>query len=417
MQAHFNASSRSINAELSQLLVTVVLAISLFYSMLLLAYSWMVEDNIFNRQVYDEATYIQEVYQATGDLIDPRPSYMTLHEDWRGLPQQFKEEQRSKPDKIEFQHPDGRTVHIQLFTLGNTVYVLAADVEGYEVSREFLPGVLWLLALLSVFLCVVVAVIALRKARKITYPLNQLANQVASEKNVEDIVISGDYPGNEIGQLAEIMQNTFERLTQTLIRETHFTKDVSHEIRTPVAISRNILAKPMLQVSDDEWQTLRDANVRLEQTTETLLALARKESTLVTRTNLTALFEQCLLNNPDINYSDKGQNIAFEIACDKDIFRAVNRNLVSILFNNVLSNIVHYTAGYSVSVLIDETEITFTNHYQKQPPTDPLKSGEKGESSQGMGHGLSLIQRIADVYSWHVQVDVADRTFQLTLHI
>lgn len=417
MKLKTTSSNHSINTELSKLLVSVVLIITLFYSLLLLAYSWMVEDNIFNRQVNDEAAYIQEVYQATGNIVDPRAAYMSWHVNWRGLPESVKQQRIDKPDKVEFDHPDGRTMHIKVFMLGKTTYALAADIADFEVSRDFLPGVLWTLVFLSLLCCGLVAIVAVLKAKKITRPLNQLAQQLRKHQNIENIDITGDYPNNEIGALADRTKDAFKRLTQAWEREANFTKDVSHEIRTPVAVSRNILTKSLSQVSVEEWQTLNNANVRLEQTTETLLALARNESTHVTQTNLTELLEMCLLNNADVNYTEKGRNIEFEVECDDDVFRTVNRNLVEILFNNVLSNIVHYIAGNWVSIEISATGITFTNYFQKEPPTNPLQSGEKGENSKGIGHGLSLIRRIAEIYEWRVDVTVTQQKFCLTLNM
>ena len=125
----------------------------------------------------------------------------------------------------------------------------------------------------------------------------------------------------------------------------------------------------------------------------------------------------CLLNNADVNYTEKGRNIEFEVECDDDVFRTVNRNLVEILFNNVLSNIVHYIAGNWVSIQLSATGITFTNYFQKEPPTNPLQSGEKGENSKGIGHGLSLIRRIAEIYEWRVDVTVTQQKFCLTLNM
>lgn len=407
--------NQSINAAISKLLVSVVLVITLFYSTLILIYSWVVEDNIFNRQVINEAAYIQQIYQSTGEIVQPRSSYMTLHLDWQGLPLRFKQEKAQKPDKVEFDYPDGRTIHLQLFTMANQTYVLSADVAGFEVSRDFLPRIIWMLALLSLCCCLVVALVAIVRARMITLPLNRLAEQVSKNQRIEDIQIRGNYPNNEIGILAVRIKDAFERLALSWAREANFTKDVSHEIRTPVTIVKNLLAKPLSDVTQEDWQTLKEANLRLEQTTEVLLALARNESTNQSNTNLTQLLEQCLLQNTDVNLSQKGREIEFEIDALQDVYQTINENLVSILFNNILSNIVHYTSGKWVTIKMTSTDITFTNAYQQAPPIDLLKSGEKGSNSQGIGHGLSLVKRISDACGWQVFVSVTEKHFVLTL--
>ena len=406
----------SITTAINKLLVSISLTITLIYSLLILTYSWVIEDNIFNRQVLSEAKYIQEQFAKTQQLTSPRTSYMSLHNDWEGLPKEFKQEYLQKPDKIEFSSPVLGTVHIQVLSLGKEVYVLAANVDAYEVSRDYLPTTLVWLLVLSIICCSLVAIYGLYKARKLINPLNRLANQVSSKDEINQVEVDDNYPNNEIGILAEKIKETFSRLTDAWEREAHFTKDVSHEIRTPVAIAKNILAQPFTKTTEQEWRQLTEANMRLEQITNTLLALARNESTNSETTNVTALIENCLLTNSDVNHSKKGQSIKFNISAGRDVFLEVNTPLVAILFNNVLSNIVHYTTGDDVSIEITSSSVKFVNSYQHAIPNELFKSGEKGSFSQGIGHGLNLIERIAHVYEWQVRVDTSSQAFSLSIN-
>lgn len=415
--------THSINHAISKLLFFVVFIVTLIYSSFILMYSWLVEDNIFNRQVMEEAKYIKQVYHATGNVISPRISYMSLHPNWEGLPLDFKYQHQAKPDRVEFDTENNGTMHIQILELDNEIYALAANVSAFEVSRDYLPNVvIWLIAF-SFSCCLIVALIAYKAAKKITLPLNLLATQISVIGDPEKIKIKGDYPDNEIGTLASCLEQTISRLQQALAREAHFTKDVSHEIRTPIAIAANILSKPIESISIKDWQKLNETNFRLNQITETLLALARNESTETLETNLTELLEQCLLSNADISYTEKGQGIEFEIIEQSDIYQIVNPNLVSILFHNVLSNIVHYISGNRVTISPTSKSIEFKNHYQQANhktmsedlPESLLESGTKGENSQGIGHGLNLIKRIAEIYGWQIEVSAKGDVFILTI--
>lgn len=405
----------TIKGAFTQLLVTVVLVISAIYSLLLLGYSWMIEDNIFNRQVLDEARFIQHYFKTNQTLPPLRSRYMSLHSDWQGLPPKIKLEHQRKPSKVEFTTNDGRTIHIHKFKLNNKPYILAADVASFEVSRDYLPSMLWTLVILSTTFCLIVALLALHRAKRITLPLERLARQVAEEKAITDIQISGDYPNNEIGLLANRIKESFSRLTDAWLRESNFTKDISHEIRTPVAIANNILALPSHQLDDTKWQKLRDTNLQLAQITETLLALARNESTEVENTNLSILIEQCLLSNPDINYSEKGQALEFNLNNQEDVYLTINQQLITILINNILSNIVHYTSGQRIDIELTQSVLSFSNSFIQPPPAGVFNSGTRGQSSDGIGHGLSLIKRIADVYQWHVTVNTTQSKFTLSI--
>lgn len=405
----------SINKAISKLLVLVVLLITVIYSLLILVYSWLIEDNIFNRQVLNEASYIKQVYQSSGKVVSPRIAYMSLHRNWEGLPIAFKTQHEIKPDQVEFDAGNEGTVHIHIFELDNVVYALASNVSAFEVSRDYLPRVLIWLGIFSIICCSLVASVTYFSARKITKPLEALADEVSTKSDSDKVRIEGQYPNNEIGVLASCLKDTFEKFYLALSRETHFTKDVSHEIRTPVAIAKNILEKPLAEVSALEWQKLNETNFRVEQVTETLLALARNESTEKQLTNITATLEQCILNNADIKYTPKGQNIEFEILEQQDVYKEVNPNLISILLNNILSNIIHYSSANTVTINVAKSGIEFRNYYRQPLPESPLESGNKGLQSQGIGHGLNLIKRIAEIYNWQITLDTDKQVFRLTI--
>lgn len=417
----FNLKSKgigqhSISTAVSSLLVGSVLVITVVYSLLLVGYAWIVQDNIFNRQVDEEANYIRSVFQTTGEVVPPRAPFMTLHPDWQGLPAEFKQESYARPDKIEFDSPDGRTIHIQRIDLDGITYVLAADVAGFEVNRDYLPNVVWALVFLSVFFCVVVAVIAFFKARKITRPLINLASQVSIEENIEQADIQGTFPNNEVGVLANAIKTAFQNLKAAWTREANFTKDVSHEIRTPIAVMHNILAKPQESLTQSQWRQLKQASLTIKLTTKTLLALARNESTITSTVNLSQLLEQCVLSNSDVNHTEKGKRINFEIDCPKDVFKEVSLNLIEILINNILSNIVHNTSEENVFISLYQDKFEFTNSYHNDLPEQLMQSGQRGQYSHGIGHGLSLISRIAELYDWQVGVNVEDGHFSLFIY-
>lgn len=414
----------SIQSEISKLVVGAVLLVALAFSSFIFLYSWLIEDNIFNRQVTGEANYIKQNFALTGKVIQPRTAYMSLHANWQGLPSKAQLKYMQDPKLVELTDIEGRTLHIQVFSLGQVEYVLAADVAGFEVSKDYFPFALSWLGLMIFITCVLVAGLALFKARRITQPLNKLTAQIAGNTQsgeptnlaLGNIQIDEHYPDNEIGFLAKTTRQVLAGLTEAWNRETNFTKDVSHEIRTPVAVSKNILAKPLSEIDQLQWQQLRTENIRIEQITQTLLALARNESTQIKQVNVTALVEHCLLTNLDINQSSKGQAIKFNIAQQPDIFKLVNENLVELMLNNLLSNIVHYSSAQQVEIKITEDVLTLKNSHNSQVPQQLSKSGEKGELSQGLGHGLNIVERIAEVYNWQVRTEITQDTFTLHIH-
>jgi signal transduction histidine kinase len=92
-----------------------------------------------------------------------------------------------------------------------------------------------------------------------------------------------DDVATELGQLGRALNEAFDRLHASLVRQRRFTADASHELRTPLAtISTEMqwaLARPR---TADELRTSLEATTRaagrMQGVVERLLALAREES-------------------------------------------------------------------------------------------------------------------------------------------
>lgn len=88
---------------------------------------------------------------------------------------------------------------------------------------------------------------------------------------------------NELGQLASVLNRTFDRLQSAFEQQSRFTADASHELRTPLSV---ILANAELALSrprsSEEYraalETCRRASQRMKSLIDCLLMLARCDS-------------------------------------------------------------------------------------------------------------------------------------------
>ncbi|MBW8190634.1 hypothetical protein K0504_06250 [Neiella marina] len=400
----------SLPSAITRLVMGVAISITLIYSLLILLYSWVVEDNIFNRLVAAEADFIEQSYQQNGTLSQPRSGFITLHRNWQDMPPELLDARKRKPDRIEFDLNDGSTVHIHVLQLEGVAYVLMAKVNGFEVSKEYLPNLLSWLALLAFAGATLVSIIAFLIGRRLTRPIKKLADQVSSlpaESNGSRFANS--YPNNEIRVLANAVETSFCNLQDALEREINFTRDVSHEIRTPISILKNILdtQSHSQQLTQSDYQQAQRAIFELEKMTNTLLALARNESKQTSELDMTQLVENTLLEHFELNNSEKGQKLGLQLSLQEDVYLQANRNLTQILLSNIISNIVQYATGSDVDIRLTPDALSVTNQTSAPVPRQPEVAGVKGLHSSGIGQGLNLIKRICDVNQWQMETRIS----------
>ena len=118
---------------------------------------------------------------------------------------------------------------------------------------------------------------ALRPIAAMTAAAQSISAQRLSQRiDVQEI-------DNELGQLATVLNRTFDRLQASFEQQTRFTADASHELRTPLSV---ILAHADLalsrQRSPEEYraalETCRSASRRMKSLIDGLLTLARFDS-------------------------------------------------------------------------------------------------------------------------------------------
>ena len=413
---------QSIRVALLKLVTGLVLLLTLGYSLLVLVYAWVVEDNIFNRLVSEEAAYLQQHYQQSGMVNPPRPAFMQLYQGWQALPETLYQSYLREPMRVEYRLEDGKTVHLQVLQLGGQPYVLLADVAAFEVSRELSPLLASTLLLLLLLCLLVVLPVALLLARQITDPVLHLA--AAVQDPALPVLAPGfasQFPKNEIGTLAQAIADNQNFLQQALARESNFTKDISHEIRTPLSVLKNLLAHANhgathgTALSVPERQAFTQAVLTLEQTTETLLALARAESVTQQRFNLTELLEQTLLQHYALNHSAAGQRLQLDLQLAEAVWVVANPSLCQILLQNLLTNLLQYASEPEVDIKLSAVQLVISNSFSLPLPSDPLRSGQRTKASTGIGQGLSLIQRICEVQHWQLQLANDAQKFEITI--
>jgi len=407
-------TSHSLKTSLQRSIVAFSLLLALCFMLLMLGYAWVVEDNVFNRLVTAEAEHISRQYKQTGNVTAPSQPFMTLHAGWHTLPGEIQQLHRLEPERVEFPNGSGGTLHLQTVALGNTEWILAADVSGFEVTRDYLPK---LLPYLGLALAVVLAIaFALSRflSLKIIRPLHAISNRVKRHQPGTELNLGDTLPDNEIGYLGQTIQHNIAQLQAALARETDFTRDISHELRTPATVLKMVLSRLSCTAPPDE-QTLtqlKQSALQMEQTIHVLLALARQESMQQQPLCLLAEIEHCLVNNPRLMRQSDLQ-LQLQVAADYQI--SANKNLLHILLNNIIDNALNHASANRLDIHLNGDELCIANPVATESPADILSPGVKSAGSAGIGQGLHLVNRICQGYHWQLNSCIRDNGFYLKI--
>ena len=227
----------------------------------------------------------------------------------------------------------------------------------------------------------------------------------------------------EVDVMIDSIDSFAERLDTFIERERIFTRDASHELRTPIAVFKGSL--DLLQRKSDRSEDDVKAFARMRRTVEdmeglieTLLLLARGEE-------VERIHEIRCLNELIPGYVEQLAPMAQERGLDLSIdeqaqlwVKAPSR-VIQIILTNLLRNAINYTQQGSVIVRIRKNTISVIDTgigmspEELQHAFEPFYRGERSRaSSMGHGLGLSIVRRLVHQFDWpiHVQSNVGKGT-------
>ncbi len=203
--------------------------------------------------------------------------------------------------------------------------------------------------------------------------------------------------------------------------KTDFVSNVSHEIKTPIAVIQNyahLLNSDTLtdQERKDYTGTVYSAAARLNSLITNILRLNRLENQKLGPSSasfdLSAQLTECLLS-----FEAVWEEKQIEIMPDIEDGVTVNsdKELLSIVWNNLLSNAFKFTEpggtvgvslkqkGSDVTVTVSDSGCGMTEEIARHI-FDKFYQGDTSHSSQGNGLGLALVKRIVDLTESSIEV-------------
>lgn len=208
----------------------------------------------------------------------------------------------------------------------------------YRTYLMFIP----LMILLS-------AVIAYLAARRALLPIDRIAEDISTINRETDLShrVESDSEDYEIKTIVNALNHMFERLEKSHQATKKFTANVSHDLRTPVAI---IMANTELALEEDlpedvreSFENIQKQGARMSDILNALLSFYRLE-------NINETFKKSELNISDVVRSTcssfmtiKNEERVLEEDIRDDLFINGNETLIRGLVENLLSNAFKYS--------------------------------------------------------------------------
>ena len=298
---------------------------------------------------------------------------------------------------------------------GTTSYFLVKDQTDFEKAEILLKRVVGGGFVLSVVASLVIGVVMVRQ---VIAPMRKLTEQVALREDLQSVPpsLASEYADDEVGALAKAFDATFIGLHQALVREALFTSDVSHELRTPLMVIQStceVLAagKELDDHSRQKIEAIRRAVKDIKSLIEAFLALARGKDNQTETATLKAVVQEEFPNWERMAMRKGNRLLLLEEtgspAQREPLYPAV---LLRTVMDNLVRNAVYHTAGGDIflalktggfevrdtgsGIAADEMQKVFQPDYRG--PDSPR---------EGLGLGLSLVQRICEREHWTVALE------------
>lgn len=346
-----------------------------------------------------EADY--ELQEQQMEMFVFRPGSPQIPLAWRDLPSGVH----------DWRDPDvrGRDADFKL-AVAREADIVAFIKYGYGRQTLGTQQLMVLLGLSVVAFSLLAWVIGLWSSRRVMRPVADLAARVEAFRSEAPLErLAPHFAEDEVGQLAEALDDYAGQLTERVARDREFNADVSHELRTPLAVisgaTELLLAAPELPEKTRQ-RLLRIARATQQCTdlTTALLMLSRNERGHG-QTDVRKLVEAQAEANR-VHLANKP--VTIRVDGQRDVFVEAPEAVLSVALSNLVGNACKYTAEGEVvvTVLADRIEVLDTGPGVDAGDAERLfERGFRGSSSQGSkgaGIGLAIVRRLCGLYGWRV---------------
>ena len=238
----------------------------------------------------------------------------------------------------------------------------------------------------------------------------ELTSPSTADFQTTDLPVDVD---SEIVTLTEALKRLIERTDDFITRERAFTRDASHELRSPLTVIR--IASDLLLNEESLEEAKRNTLLRIKRAAEDMEKLVEAFLLLARESNQGLPLEAIAVSDVlvaeveknRVMIGDKPVDLQMDVGWRIEVMAP--RQVLAVLFSNLIRNAMSYTdEGYvrvrttNTRVIIEDTGIGM----------EGLESGElfkpfvRGDHKRRGGHGvgLTIVQKLSERFGWPVKI-------------
>lgn len=305
------------------------------------------------------------------------------------------------------------------FLFLNSIQMSEAEIR--EAAPITFYNILLLTGLFSIFDTV-------RRVWMIGRPVNRILDGmnriVAGDFKVRIPYIKGENSGNEFDSIIKGLNEMTAELSGVETLRTDFVSNVSHELKTPLAVIQNygtMLQSPNLPEDRrlEYAKAITNQTKKLSNLITNILKLNRLENQQIypdkKEYNLTEQICECLLG---FEQAWEEKELKIETDLEEDVMVCEDAELLSLVWNNLFSNAIKFSEERGkvfVGVKRENEKILVTvsdNGCGISPEVgqhifEKFYQGDTSHATKGNGLGLALVKRVIDIIGGDIHVQSA----------
>jgi len=383
----------------------------------------VIDEILIKNAIEEEQAYFWDNYQNNPDFPLSDTQNLSVYLDKSRLPAYIREKLDDRIGYFEFGQGNDRVV-LKVSSRNNR-YLYLLYYRGQVDALILYFGIVPLLFVLVVLYLTIWLIY--RYSRRQVSPYLKLAHQIdqIDLSNPDFSSLKSDTDNfdaeNEMQILSDAIISLGERQLEFIERERNFTRDASHELRSPLTVI-NIAVDGLLDdykitaPAKASVKKIQNAARDINKLVEIFLLLAREDKQNLEKENV-SINEVVENEVSKAEFLLKGKDIKIDFRPAYELCVWGSEVVLSVLIGNLLRNAILYTEAGTISIELIGKSLVIGDSgsgIDDKEISSIFEPYHRGQSDAiGYGIGLTIVKRLSNRFNW--PIDVQSKSGQGTI--